>query len=115
MLKNLVKTFLDDDAKVVKKMGKTVETINSLEDSMSRLDPADFPRKTTEFRNRLEQGEKLDNILPEAFALIREASRRTLGMRHFDVQLIGGIVLHQGRIAEMKTGRKSLVATLPAT
>ncbi|NLG32294.1 MAG: DEAD/DEAH box helicase, partial [Syntrophomonadaceae bacterium] len=115
MLKNLVKTFLDDDAKVVKKMGKTVETINSLEDSMSRLDPADFPRKTTEFRNRLEQGEKLDNILPEAFALIREASRRTLGMRHFDVQLIGGIVLHQGRIAEMKTGEgKTLVATLPA-
>ncbi|MGI6413253.1 MAG: preprotein translocase subunit SecA [Syntrophomonadaceae bacterium] len=115
MLKNLVKAFLDDDAKVVKKMGKTVEKINSLEDNMSRLDPADFPRKTVEFQNRLEQGEKLDNILPEAFALVREASRRTLGMRHFDVQLIGGIVLHQGRIAEMKTGEgKTLVATLPA-
>jgi len=96
-------------------MRKTVEIINSLEPQFQALAPEDFPAKTEEFRQRLKNGETLNDILPEAFALVREASRRTLGMRHFDVQLIGGITLHEGRIAEMKTGEgKTLVATLPA-
>ncbi|MGI5921358.1 MAG: preprotein translocase subunit SecA [Syntrophomonadaceae bacterium] len=115
MLKNLVKSLLDDDEKIIKKMRHTVDKINKLEPSMEGLSVEDFPRKTAEFKERLKNGEELDDILPEAFALVREASRRVLGLRHFDVQLIGGMVLHQGRIAEMKTGEgKTLVATLPA-
>ena len=82
---------------------------------MQAMSDSQLRGKTEEFKKRLENGETLDDILPEAFAVVREASRRVLGMRHFRVQLIGGIVLHQGRIAEMKTGEgKTLVATLPA-
>lgn len=115
MIKDFVKRLLDDSEKEVKRLQKLVEEINSLEDRFRQLADADFPVKTAEFRQRLEQGETLEDILPEAFALVREASRRTLGMRHFDVQLIGGMVLHRGKIAEMKTGEgKTLVATLPA-
>ena len=115
MIKNFVKNLLDDNEKEIKRMRKTVQVINSLEPQFEALAPEDFPAKTAEFRQRLEQGETLKDILPEAFALVREASRRTLGMRHFDVQLIGGMTLHDGRIAEMKTGEgKTLVATLPA-
>ncbi|NMC27737.1 MAG: preprotein translocase subunit SecA, partial [Syntrophomonadaceae bacterium] len=114
-MKDFVKRLLDDSEKEVKRLQKLVEEINSLEDRFRQLADADFPVKTAEFRQRLEQGETLEDILPEAFALVREASRRTLGMRHFDVQLIGGMVLHRGKIAEMKTGEgKTLVATLPA-
>lgn len=97
----------------VKKMVPVVDRINSFEPDIKKMSNADMMSKTFEFRTRLDKGETLDSILPEAFALVREASVRTLGMRHFDVQLMGGIVLHQGKIAEMKTGEgKTLVATL---
>ncbi|HWP95359.1 MAG TPA: preprotein translocase subunit SecA [Syntrophomonadaceae bacterium] len=115
MIKNLLKSLLDSDEKEVRRMRRTVEKINQLEPRFQALQDSDFPIKTEEFKERLKQGQELDDILPEAFALVREAARRTLGMRHFDEQLIGGMVLHQGRIAEMKTGEgKTLVATLPA-
>ncbi len=98
----------------IKRLLPIVEKINQLEPEMQALDDAALRHKTVEFRERLKNGETLDDLLPEAFAVVREASVRTLGMRHFDVQLLGGIVLHQGRIAEMKTGEgKTLVATLP--
>ena len=91
-----------------------VEKINGLEESISKLSDKELTNKTEEFKKQLQEGKTLENILPEAFAVCREASKRVLGMRHFDVQLIGGIILHQGRIAEMKTGEgKTLVATLP--
>ena len=96
-------------------MQKTVERINELEHNVTRLQDNEFPQKTIELRSRWDQGESLDDLLPEAFALVREAGRRTLDMRHFDVQLVGGIVLNRGNIAEMRTGEgKTLVATLPA-
>ncbi len=115
MLKDFVKRLIDDSEREVKRLSRVVEEINSLEEDYRKLADADFPQKTQEFRDRLEEGQTLDDLLPEAFALVREASRRTLGMRHFDVQLIGGMVLHRGKIAEMKTGEgKTLVATLPA-
>ena len=97
------------------RIGKIVEKINSLEESSRLLDDSEFSKKTSEFKERIKDGESLDQILPEAFALVREASRRKRGERHFDVQLIGGIVLHQGKIAEMKTGEgKTLTITLAA-
>ncbi|MBQ2517980.1 MAG: preprotein translocase subunit SecA, partial [Clostridia bacterium] len=99
----------------VKKLMPQVNKINALEPAMKKLSDSELRAKTAEFRERLKKGETLDDLLPEAFAAVREAAVRTVGMRHFDVQLIGGIVLHQGRIAEMKTGEgKTLVATLPA-
>jgi preprotein translocase subunit SecA len=98
----------------LKRMADRVEAINALEPEMKKLADSDFPARTAEFKKRLADGATLDDILPEAFAVCREAGRRTLGMRHFDVQLIGGMVLHEGKIAEMKTGEgKTLVATLP--
>ncbi|HPZ43624.1 MAG TPA: preprotein translocase subunit SecA [Bacillota bacterium] len=109
-----IKNWLDDNAREIKKLQRTVDEINKLEREISALSEAELKGKTAEFRERLDRGQTLDEILPEAFAVVREASRRVLGMRHFDVQLMGGIVLHQGRIAEMKTGEgKTLVATLP--
>jgi len=112
---DFVKKFFDESSKQVKKSQKTVDIINSLEDDIKKLSNSELQGKTDEFKSRLENGESLDDILPEAFAVVREASWRVLKMRHFDVQLIGGIVLHQGKIAEMKTGEgKTLVATLPA-
>ena len=99
--------------RLVKKMGKTVQKINSLEESTKALTDEELKSKTLEFRERQAAGESLDDLLPEAFALVREASWRTMGLRHYDVQLIGGMVLHQGQIAEMKTGEgKTLMATL---
>ena len=99
----------------LKRLKPIVERINALEPYMQKLSDAELQRKTVEFKERLEKGESLDSLLPEAFAVVRETARRVLGMRHFDVQLMGGIVLHQGKIAEMKTGEgKTLVATLPA-
>ena len=99
----------------IKKQHKIVEKINSLEEGISKLSDAELRGKTDEFRNRIKEGESLDDILPEAYAVVREAAKRTLGQRHYDVQLIGGIVLHKGMIAEMKTGEgKTLVETLPA-
>ena len=101
--------------KEVKRVMPLVNRINDLEESISKLSDGELRNKTTEFKERLAKGETLDDLLPEAFAVVREASKRVLGMRHFDVQLIGGIILHQGRIAEMRTGEgKTLVATLPA-
>jgi len=100
--------------KEIKALQKSVDVINSLEDSIVKLTDAELTGKTQEFMKRYENGETLDQLLPEAFAVAREASKRVLGMRHYDVQLMGGIVLHQGRIAEMRTGEgKTLVATLP--
>ena len=107
----LFKTYSE---KEVKRVMPIVAKINGLEEEISKLSDSELRGKTDEFKNRLNKGETLDDILPEAFAVVREASKRVLGMRHFDVQLIGGIILHQGRIAEMKTGEgKTLVATLP--
>ena len=109
------KIFKSYSEKEVKRVMPIVERINSLEENISKLTDSDLKYKTQEFKDRVSKGETLDSILPEAFAVMREASKRVLGMRHFDVQLIGGIILHQGRIAEMKTGEgKTLVATLPA-
>ena len=108
------KIFKSYSEKEVGRVMPIVEKINSLEPEMEKLTDTELKGKTDEFKQRLEKGETLDDILPEAFAVVREASKRVLGMRHFDVQLIGGIILHQGRIAEMKTGEgKTLVATLP--
>ncbi len=110
-----LKNLFDDNAREIKRLQKTVELINDLEGEIKALSDQQLRAKTDEFKSRLSDGETLDDLLPEAFAVVREASRRVLGMRHFDVQLMGGIVLHQGRIAEMKTGEgKTLVATLPA-
>ena len=111
----LNKIFKSYSEKEVKRVMPLVEQINSLEESIAKLSDEELRNKTTEFKGRLANGETLDDLLPEAFAVVREASKRVLGLRHFDVQLIGGIILHQGRIAEMKTGEgKTLVATLPA-
>ena len=109
------KIFGSANDRFIKKQYKIVEQINALEESFNKLSDAELKDKTIEFRNRLKEGETLDDILPEAFATVREAAKRTLGQRHYDVQLIGGIVLHKGMISEMKTGEgKTLVATLAA-
>ncbi|HHV34362.1 MAG TPA: preprotein translocase subunit SecA [Syntrophomonadaceae bacterium] len=112
---NALKNLFDDNARDVKRLQKTVDIINGFEPEIKALSDESLRAKTLEFKERLAQGETLDDLLPEAFAVAREASLRVLGMRPFDVQLMGGIVLHQGRIAEMKTGEgKTLVATMPA-
>ncbi len=108
------KIFGDANKKAVENIKPLVESINGLESQFGRFSLGELKTKTQEFKKRLAEGESLDDILPEAFAAVREASKRTLGQRHFDVQLIGGVVLHQGKVAEMKTGEgKTLVATLP--
>jgi len=110
----LAKIFGTKNERELKAMRPIVVAINELEPAMRKLSDAELAAKTQEFRQRLEQGAPLDDLLIEAFAVVREAGRRTLNMRHFDVQLIGGVVLHRGKIAEMKTGEgKTLVATLP--
>ncbi len=110
----LGKVFGTKNERELKSLQARVEEINALEPEMKALPDEEFPLKTEQFRKRLQDGESLDDLLPEAFALCREAGRRAINMRHFDVQLIGGMVLHQGKIAEMKTGEgKTLVATLP--
>ena len=109
------KIFGSANDRYIKRQYKTVEKINALEAEISPLSDEQLKAKTDEFRARIKQGETLDELLPEAFAVVREAAKRTLGQRHYDVQLIGGIVLHHGQIAEMKTGEgKTLVATLAA-
>lgn len=108
------KIFGDTSSKFIRNTKEIVAKINALEADVLKLTDSDFLKKTQEFKDRLAKGETLDDILPEAFALVREAARRNLNERHFDVQLIGGIALHKGKIAEMKTGEgKTLVATLP--
>jgi preprotein translocase subunit SecA len=114
-LLNFLKTiFGDDNEKEIKRMQHFVAEINEFEPAMTSMSDVKLTGKTKEFQRRLEEGETLDDILPEAFAVVREASRRVLGMRHFDVQLLGGVTLHEGNIAEMRTGEgKTLVATMP--
>ncbi len=113
--KVLKKVFGSRNERLIKRMQKAVAQINDLEEQVSALSDAQLQAKTVDFRERLEGGETLDGLLPDAFAVVREAGKRVLGMRHFDVQLIGGMVLHEGKIAEMRTGEgKTLVATLAA-
>ncbi len=107
--------FGDPSEALLRQLSEKVSVINSLEPALAALSPEDLKVKTVEFKQRLERGESLDDLAPEAFAVVREAAKRTLGQRHYDVQLLGGLVLHQGAIAEMRTGEgKTLVATLPA-
>lgn len=107
--------FGSSNSRQLKRINKIVSKINALESGYEGLSDADIRAKTVEFKERFDKGETLDSLLPEAFAIVREASKRVMGMRHFDVQMVGGIVLHEGNIAEMKTGEgKTLVATLPA-
>ena len=109
----LTKIFGSRNDRLVKQYRKRCVEINKLEPAMQKLSDDELRAKTTEFRDRLAKGEDLQHLLPEAFAVVREASRRVLGMRHFDVQLIGGMVLNDGKIAEMRTGEgKTLTATL---
>src|ERR1044071_2003898 len=113
MLNFLKKIVGDSNERAIKQIMPLVEEINSLEPEFKALSDQQIGEKTAEFTQRLEGGEELDDILPEAFATVREAARRTIGQRHYNVQLIGGIVLHRGEIAEMRTGEgKTLVATL---
>jgi preprotein translocase subunit SecA len=114
-MKNIFeKIFGSYSEREIKRIDSIVDSIEDLEEKTSTLDDSELKNKTLEFKERLKKGEKLDDILPEAYAVVREASKRVLGMRHFRVQLIGGVILHQGRIAEMKTGEgKTLAATLP--
>ncbi len=113
-LKIFQKIFGSRNERMLKQYRKTVQIINELEASMSKLTDAELQQKTPEFKAALEAGKTLDDLLPEAFAVVREAGKRVFGMRHYDVQLIGGMALHDGRIAEMRTGEgKTLVATLP--
>jgi len=115
MLKTIVKNlFGSRNDRLLKEYGKKVQQINSLEEAIKKLNDTAFKAKTSEFKKRLSEGQKLDDLLVEAFAVVREASRRVLEMRHFDVQLMGGMALHDGKISEMRTGEgKTLVATLP--
>ena len=116
MFASLIKKVIGSrNDRQLKRMGKIVKSISALEESLATLSDDELKAKTTEFRERFSKGETLDDFLPEAFAVVREAGKRVIGMRHFDVQIIGGITLHEGRIAEMRTGEgKTLVATLPA-
>ncbi|MCL5676954.1 MAG: preprotein translocase subunit SecA, partial [Firmicutes bacterium] len=110
MLKLLANLLGNYNEKVVRRMMQQVEVINGLEPKMKLLRDDQLAHKTLEFRERLEQGETLEELLPEAFAVVREAAWRVLGQRHYDVQLVGGMVLHEGNIAELKTGeRQTLV------
>jgi preprotein translocase subunit SecA len=113
---NLITKFIkSSNQKELDRIGKIVKTINSLEDEFKKLDDLDFPKKTQEYKEQIKQGKTLDELLPQAFALVREASKRTRNERHFDVQIIGGVVLHEGKIAEMRTGEgKTLTITLAA-
>ena len=111
-LSNFVK---NTNQRQLDKIQKIVNLINSLEPKMNKLTDEEFPKKTLELKEKLKLGESIDSLLPEAFALVREASKRTRGERHFDVQIIGGVVLHEGKIAEMRTGEgKTLTITLAA-
>ena len=111
----ITKIFGTHSERELKRIYPIADKVESYRDSMMALSDEELQGKTKEFKNRLENGETLDDILPEAYATVREAARRVLGMEHYRVQIIGGIILHQGRIAEMKTGEgKTLVSTLPA-
>src|SRR3989339_1114132 len=110
----LEKIFPDGNKKELKKMQPIVEAVNALEAEYEKLSDEEIKNKTSEFKQKLKEGKKLDDILTEAFATVREAAKRTLGMRHYDVQIIGAVALHKGKIAEMRTGEgKTLTSTLP--
>ncbi len=110
----LTKIFGSRNDRLLKTYRKSVEKINSLERDFEALTDEQLQAKTAEYKERVSKGETLDAMLPEAFAVVREASKRVMKMRHFDVQLVGGMALHQGKIAEMRTGEgKTLTATLP--
>ena len=113
---NLISKFIkSNNQKELDRLGKILKKVNSYEDEVTKLQEIDFPQKTEKLREKIKNGQNIDELLPEAFALVREASKRTRGERHFDVQIIGGIVLHEGKIAEMKTGEgKTLAITLAA-
>ena len=115
MIKTLTKSvFGTTDERTIKKMSKDIKKINSLESEIEKLEDLQLKGKTEEFKMRITNGESLESVLPEAFAVVREAAKRVLGMRHYDVQLIGGMILHSGKISEMKTGEgKTLMSTLP--
>ena len=114
MFTKLLNIFSDSNEKVIKQLQEKVDNINSLEESINKLTNEELANKTEYFRRKISNGVPLDEILPEAFATVREVSNRILGQRHYDVQIMGGIVLHQGSIAEMRTGEgKTLTATLP--
>ena len=115
MRKFLASIFGSRNQRLVKELSRKVAAINALEPTIAALRDEDFGPKTQDLKDRFAAGTVLDDLIPEAFALAREAAKRTLGMRHFDVQMVGGLALHSGRIAEMRTGEgKTLVATLPA-
>ena len=112
---SIKKIFGTRNDRELKRMGKIVTRINAHEEAMKALTDEELASKTGEFKQRLAGGSSLDELLPEAFAVVREAGNRVLGMRHFDVQMVGGMALHEGKISEMRTGEgKTLVATLPA-
>ena len=113
---NLISKFIkSSNQKELDRIEKIVKNINSLENKFEKLNDVDFPKKTQEYKEQIKQGKTLDDLLPEAFALVREASKRTRSERHFDVQIIGGVVLHEGKIAEMRTGEgKTLTISLAA-
>src|SRR5271168_3504608 len=116
MITRILATIIGtNNTRQLRKLQPIVDKINAFEPAISALNDTELANKTTAFREQLSQGKTLDDILPEAFAVVRETSKRVMGQRHYDVQLIGGIVLHQGKISEMKTGEgKTLVATLGA-
>ena len=113
---NLITKFIkSSNQKELDKIGKIVDKINSHDENFKNLSDADFTKKTEEFKNQIKNGKSLDELLPQAFALVREAAKRTRNERHFNVQLIGGVALHEGKIAEMRTGEgKTLTITLAA-
>ncbi len=111
---SVINKIFDSNEKEISKLLPLVNKINDLEDTVKKLKDKDFPKETEKFRERLEAGETLEDILPEAFALVREAARRTIGLRHFDVQIMGGIVLSRGKIAEQKTGEGKTLTAVPA-
>ena len=114
-LKFVYKIFKSSNERELDRLKKITENINSLENEVKKLKDSEFPKKTEELKNKLKNGTDLNQLLPEAYALVREASKRTRGERHFDVQIIGGIALHEGKIAEMKTGEgKTLTIVLAA-
>ncbi len=109
------KIFKSSNQKELDKLQKIVSQVNNYEDQIAKLEDSEFPKKTEELKNKIKLGSKIDQLLPEAFSLVRETSKRVRNERHFDVQILGGIVLHEGKIAEMKTGEgKTLTITLAA-
>ncbi|HEX7543093.1 MAG TPA: preprotein translocase subunit SecA, partial [Patescibacteria group bacterium] len=111
---NVFGKFFDSNEKEINRIKPIVEKINNFENDFKKLKLSDFPKKTKEFKDRVKEGEPLDNIMPEAFALVREAASRTIGQRHFDVQLIASTVLAEGKIAEQKTGEGKTLSATPA-